>query len=183
MSGLERGGIVTTGRPEELLRGSLPLLSVLILVCIDLAPLPSPAPTALSPLLCLSGIFYWTVHRPDLLGNTLVLLTTIVLDATAGLPLGLTAAAFFVTRLLLLAPPRFFAGRTFLVLWACFSLVATVLMTLRWLLASLYFQHLFAFRPVAFELLLTIAAYPLVSLAMARLHPHLPRVAHAAPRG
>lgn len=183
MSGLERGGAVTTGRPEEVLRGSLPFFAVLLLVCIDLAPLPSPAPTALSPLLCLSGIFYWTVHRPDLLGNTLVLLVTIVLDATAGLPLGLTAAAFFVTRLLLLAPPRFFAGRTFLVLWACFSLAATVLMTLRWLLASLYFQHVFAFRPVAFELLLTIAAYPLVSLAMARLHPHLPKVAHAASRG
>jgi|GEM_PF-114574 len=183
MSGLERGGIVTTGRPEELLRGSLPFLSVLLLIGIDLAPLPSPAPTALSPLLCLSAIFYWTVHRPDLLGNTLVLIATVVLDATAGLPLGLTATALFVTRLLLLAPPRFFAGRSFLVLWACFSLAVTVLMTLRWLLASVYFQHLFAFRPVAFELLLTIAAYPLVSLGMARLHPYLPKVAHAAPRG
>jgi len=183
MSGLERGGIVSAGRPEELLRGSLPFLSVLLLICIDLAPLPTAAPTALSPLLCLSAIFYWTVHRPDLLGNTLVLIATVVLDATAGLPLGLTATALFVTRLLLLAPPRFFAGRSFLVLWACFSLAVTVLMTLRWLLASLYFQHLFAFRPVAFELLLTIAAYPLVSLLMARLHPSLPKVAHAAPRG
>jgi hypothetical protein len=69
------------------------------------------------------------------------------------------------------------------VLWACFSFAITVLMCLRWLLASLYFQHLFAFRPVAFELLLTIAAYPLVSLALACLQPHLPKVAHAAPRG
>ncbi len=183
MSGLERGGIVTSGRPEELLRGALPFLSVLLLVCIDLAPLPSPAPTALSPLLCLCGIFYWTVNRPDLFGNTLVLISTVVLDATSGLPLGLTAAALFATRLLLLAPPRFFAGRSFLVLWSCFSLAITLLTSLRWLLASLYFQHLFAFRPVAFELLLTIAAYPLVSLALAYLHPHLPKVAHAAPRG
>ena len=183
MSGLERAGIVTSGRPEELLRGALPFLSVLLLVCIDLAPLPSPAPTNLSPLLCLCGIFYWSVNRPDLLGNTLILILTIVLDATAGLPLGLTAAALFATRLLMLAPPRFFAGRSFLVLWACFSLAITVLMSLRWLLASLYFQHLFAFRPVAFELLLTIAAYPLVSLVLARLQPHLPKVAHAAPRG
>jgi rod shape-determining protein MreD len=183
MSGLDRVGIVAAGRPEELLRGALPFLSVLLLMAIDLAPLPTPAPTALAPLLCLSGIFYWTVHRPDLLGNTLVLIATVVLDATAGLPLGLTALAFFVTRLLLLAPPRFFAGRSFLVLWACYGLAVTVLMILRWLLASLYFQHLFALRPVAFELLLTTAAYPLVSFVMARLHPYLPKVAHAAPRG
>ena len=183
MSGLERGGIVTSGRPEELLRGSLPFLAVLLLVFVDLAPLPNAAPTALSPLLCLCGIFYWTVYRPDLLGNTLILIVTVVLDATAGLPLGLTAAALFATRLLLIAPPRFFAGRSFLVLWACFSLAVTVLMSLRWLLASLYFHHLFAFRPVAFELLLTIAAYPLIGLAMAALQPHLPKVVHAASRG
>jgi rod shape-determining protein MreD len=183
MSGLERSGIVTSGRPEELLRGALPFVSVLLLVCIDLAPLPSAAPTAIAPLLCLCGIFYWTIQRPDLFGNSLVLVAMIVLDATAGLPLGLTAAALFATRLLLLTPPRFFAGRSFLVTWACFSLAVTVLMTLRWLLASLYFQHVFTFRPVAFELLLTIAAYPLVSLLMAYLHPHLPKVAHAAPRG
>ena len=183
MSGLERAGIVTSGRPEEVLRGALPFCSVFLLVCIDLAPLPSAAPTALAPLLCLCGIFYWTIHRPDLFGNTLVLLSTVILDATAGLPLGLTAAALFLTRLLLMAPPRFFAGRSFLVTWACFSLALIVLMTLRWLLASLYFHHVFAFRPVAFELLLTVAAYPLVSLVLACLHPHLPKVAHAAPRG
>lgn len=183
MSGLERGGIVAAGRPEELLRGALPFLAVLLLVLIDLAPLPNPAPTALSPLLCLCGIFYWTVHRPDLFGNTLALILTVLLDATAGLPLGLTAAALFATRLLLLAPQRFFAGRSFLVLWACFSLAVSLLMTLRWLLASLYFQHLFAFQPVAVELLLTIAAYPLVSLLLAFLHPSLPKMAHAAPRG
>ena len=183
MSGLDSGGIVTAGRSEALLRGALPFLAVLLLICIDLAAFPSPAPTALSPLLCLAAIFYWTVHRPDLMGNTLVLTATVVLDATAGLPLGLTAAAFFATRLLLHAPPRFFAGRSFLVLWACFSLAATVLLTLRWLLACLYFQHVFAFRPVAFEFFSTVAAYPLVSLAMACLHPHLPKAAHAAPRG
>ncbi len=183
MSGYERTGVVPSGRPEELLRGALPFLSVMLLVGIDLAPVPSAAPTSLSPLLCLCGIFYWTIHRPDLFGNALVLCATIVLDATAGLPLGLTGAALFATRLLLIAPPRFFAGRTFLVIWACFSLAVTVLLTLRWLLASLYFQHLFAFRPVAFELLLTIAAYPLASLVLAAMHPHLPKIAHAAPRG
>lgn len=183
MSGLGQHGVVTSGRIEELARGILPFLSVLLLVCIDLAPLPSPSPTAIAPLLCLCGIFFWSIHRPDLLGNGLVLALTIVLDATAGLPLGITALALFLTRLVLLAPPRFLAGRSFLVIWACFCPAVVLLLTLRWLLASLYFQHLFAFRPTAFVMLLTVAAYPLVSLLLALLQPSLPRVAHAAPRG
>ncbi len=183
MSGLSQRGIATSGRAEELVRGVLPFLSVLLLVCIDLAPLPSAAPTAIAPLLCLCGIFFWTIQRPDLLGNGLVLVLTIVLDATAGLPLGLTTLALFATRLILLAPPRFLAGRSFVVIWACFSLAVVLLLTLRWLLTSLYFEHLFAFRPTAFMMLLTIAAYPLVSLLLAQLQPSLPKLAHAAPRG
>lgn len=183
MSGLAQRGIVTSSRIEELARGMIPLLSVLLLVCIDLAPLPSAAPTAIAPLLCLCGIFFWSIHRPDLLGNGVVLVVTIVLDATAGLPIGLTALALFLTRLLLLAPPGFLAGRSFLVVWACFCLAAILLLTLRWLLASVYFQHLFTFRSTAFVMLLTIAAYPLVSLVLALLQPSLPRAAHAAPRG
>jgi len=183
MSGLERGGLVTSSRLEELWRGALPFATVFCLLCIDLAPLPSAAPTTIAPVLWICGIFYWTVHRPDLLGHGLVLLLTLVLDATAGLPLGLTALALFATRLALLAPPRFFAGRSFLVLWACFAVATTLLLGLRWLLAGLYWQHLFAFRPTAFEILLTVAAYPLVSLLLATLLPYLPKTGHAAPRG
>lgn len=183
MSGLGRGGLVTTNRLEELWRGALPFASLVLLVCIDLAPLPSAAPTTIAPLLCLAGIFFWTVHRPDLLGNGLVLLLTLVLDATAGLPVGLTALALFATRMALLAPPRFFAGRSFLVLWACFAAATALLLGLRWLIAGLYWQHLFPFRPTAFEMLLTITAYPVVSLALAALLPYLPKTSHAAPRG
>lgn len=183
MTGLEHRGVVAAGRPEELLRGALPFLSVLLLVCIDLAPVPSPAPTAIAPLLCLCGIFFWTVHRPDLLGNGRVLVLTLLLDATAGLPVGLTAVALFATRLALLAPPRFLAGRSFLVIWACFCPAVVLLLTLRWALASLYYQHVFAFRPTAFVMILTIAAYPFVSLLLAPLQSRLPRGSHAASRG
>lgn len=183
MTGLERDGIAASGRPGELARAALPCLSVLVLLCIDLAPLPSAAPSTIAPLLCLAGIFFWTVQRPDLLGNGLVLGATLLLDAGAGMPLGITALALFVTRFVLLAPRRFLAGRPFLVVWAWFSLAAALLLALRWLIAGLYWQALFAFRPVAFEILLTIAAYPLVSLALATLQPCLPKPAHAAPRG
>lgn len=182
MSGLEHRGVVTSGRPEALLRGALPFLSVLLLVCIDLAPLPGPAPSAIAPLFCLCGIFFWTVHRPDLLGNGRVFVLTVLLDATAGLPVGLTAVALFATRLILMAPSRFLAGRSFLVIWASFCPAVVLLLTLRWALASLYYQHLFAFRPSAFVMVLTIAAYPFISLVLAQLQPHLPRGSHAASR-
>ena len=151
-------------------------------MAVDLAPLPSAAPTAIAPLLSLAVIFFWTVHRPDLLDPGVVLLAALLLDAAAGLPLGLTALALFSTRLILLAPPRFLVGRSFMVIWAWFSLVVSLLLTIRWLLASVFFQHLFAFHPVLFEIVLTIAAYPPVSLVLAMVQASLPKMTHAAPR-
>jgi rod shape-determining protein MreD len=182
MSGIGRGGVVPSSRLEELLRGSLPLVALLLFMAIDLAPLPSAAPTTIAPLLSLAAIFFWTVHRPDLLGPGFVLIAALILDAAAGLPLGLTALALFLTRLTLQAPPRFLVGRSFLVIWAWFSLAVVLLLTIRWLLASIFFQHLFAFHPVVFEILLTVAAYPPVSLVLERVQPSLPKMHHAAPR-
>lgn len=182
MSGIGRGGVVSSSRPEELLRSLLPLLTLLMLMAVDLAPLPSAAPTAIAPLLSLAAVFFWTVHRPDLLGPGFVLLAALVLDAAAGLPLGLTALALFSTRLILLAPPRFLVGRSFMVIWAWFSLAVVLLLTIRWLLASIFFHHLFAFHPVLFEIVLTIAAYPPVSLMLAMVQSSLPKMTHAAPR-
>ncbi len=183
MSALGQGGVVASGRPADLARAALPFLSVFLLICVDLAPLPSAAPTSIAPLLSLAAIFYWTVQRPDLLGNGLILVLTLLLDAAAGMPLGLTALALFATRLALLAPRRFLSGRSFGVLWACFCLVTLLLLGLRWLIACLFWQAALPLRPVLFEMLLTIGAYPLVSLALAFLLPVLPKPSHAASRG
>jgi rod shape-determining protein MreD len=153
------------------------------MMAIDLAPIPSGSPTSIAPSLLVCAVFFWTVHRPDLLNQGIVLLLTLLLDATAGLPLGLTAIALFATRLLLLAPPRFLAGQSFLIIWASFCLAASILLSIRWLLASLFFAHFFAFRLVFFEILLTVAAYPLVSFLLALMQSSLPKIANAAPRG
>jgi len=182
MSVIGREGVTSSSRLEEFLRSLLPLLTLLVLMAVDLAPLPSAAPTAIAPFVSLAAIFFWTLHRPDLLGPGIVLAAALVLDAAAGLPLGLTALALFATRLILLAPPRFLAGRSFVVIWAWFSLAVVLLLTIRWLLLSIYFQHLFLFRPVLFEIVLTIAAYPPVSLTLAMVQPSLPKMVHAAPR-
>lgn len=183
MTGFGQSGIMASGRPGDLARAALPFLTVFVLICVDLAPLPSAAPTTIAPLFSLAAIFYWTVQRPDLLGNGLILILTLLLDAASGMPLGLTALALFATRLVLLAPRRFLSSRSFAVLWACFSLVALLLLGLRWVIACLFWQEALPLRPVLFEILLTIAAYPLVSLALAFLLPVLPKPSHAASRG
>lgn len=146
----------------------VPAASVLLLALVDLLPLPSPAPGAIAPMLALSGIFFWSIHRPDLFGPLSVFMISLVLDAAAGVPLGLTALALLVTASVLLPRRRFMQARSFTVVWLCFMLVAILVLSLRWLFASIWWWHAFRYQPVAFEIVLTIAAYPMLDMLFSR---------------
>ena len=117
-------------------------------------------------------VYFWSLYRPDLFtaaGG--VRRSACVYDALAGLPLGLTALV-----LLLVRQP---AGRPAALLrWRARSRWSGAASCCwrrrsrspRWLLASLWWGHLFALQPALLELLLTVALYPPASWLLARLH-------------
>jgi rod shape-determining protein MreD len=164
------------------LRRAVPFLSLLAAGLLDLLPLPSTSPQSLAPLTCVTVVFFWAIHRPDLMAPLHAVAAGLVVDALGGLPLGLTALTLLVTRAIAAAPEAALRDRPPLLVWGAFLLVATAALGLRWLVASAYFAHLFALRPALFELALTIAVYPLVAGLLGRLGRHLP-VLRRAPGG
>lgn len=163
-------------------RCSLPVLTVVLAMMLDLLPLPNASPHAVSPLLGLAAVYFWTLYRPDLLPPLALFVLGLVFDLAAGLPLGMTAMLFLVVCRLVLAPHRSLLAGSFGVMWAGCMLVAAVVAVLRWLLAMAWWGHVFPFRPVLFEAALTVALYPLIAWLLGRLQPVLPRASHA-PRG
>lgn len=167
-------------RPLDPLRHQLPLATALLAALIDLMPLPSASPLAIAPSLTLCVLFFWSIHQPDLLKPWAIFLACLLLDAVAGLPLGLTAFSALVARALLGGRHRLLQAYGFPVLWACFVLAAVLVLALRWLLACLAWSHVFAFEPVVVEILLTVAAYPLVGWLLGHVQPWLVPRRHAS---
>jgi rod shape-determining protein MreD len=161
------------------LRRAVPLLTVLLATLVDLLPLPDASPQGLAPLVTLAVVFFWTVHRPDLMTPLIVAAAGLLFDALAGLPLGLTALALLVARTLAASPDPVQKDGQALLAWGSFLLVATAALGLRWVVACAWWGHAFALRPVLFELLLTVAVYPLVGGLLARLRRVLPVIRHA----
>jgi rod shape-determining protein MreD len=162
------------------LRRQLPLATAVLAVLIDLLPLPSPGPDSLTTLVTLAVVFFWCLHRPDLMPPLAAFAAGLVHDALAGLPLGLTALVLLLARHVVVQHQRLFHAKSFLVVWFCFALLALAVEALRWLLACLYWVRLFPPEPVLFELALTIVLYPCVSWLLVRLHAVIPRQAHAS---
>lgn len=159
----------------------LPLATALAAVLFDLLPLPAPAAAGLAPLLTLCVVYFWTLTDPDLLPPVAVFAIGLILDAAAGMPLGLSALALLAMRLAVQGTRRFLLAQSFAVAWACFGLVVLGFGLVRWLLAVLWWGHLFDLEPSLAEALLTFAVYPPVGWVLARLHhPLAPRHPHAA---
>jgi rod shape-determining protein MreD len=165
---------------DRAIRTLAPFLTGLGAVLIDLLPLPNPAPQSLAPLTTVCVFYFWTLYRPDLMTPLAVFVIGLVLDATGGMPLGLTSLSLLIVRSLLLSRQRFLLAQPFVVIWACFVLVVLATGGVRWLLASLWWERLFSPDPVLLEAALTVAIYPAIGWLLARLHQHLSVTPHAA---
>ena len=164
-------------RFEMALRGLTPVLMTLMLAFLAVVPLHIPEFAPVTPALTVIAVYYWGIYRPDLTPMAAVFAVGIVQDTLAGTPLGFTSLVLIVVQAVVVSQRRFFHGKTFLVEWWGFMLVAPGAALLSWVLASLYYGVLVAPRPLGFQLLLTIALYPCLTWLFARAQQHLLRPA------
>ncbi len=169
---------MTTGlwnRLETAVRGLTPFILTLSLAMLTVVPLRIPDFAPVTPALTMIAVYYWSIYRPDLLPMAAVFAVGVFQDALAGMPLGLTALVLITVQYAVIAQRRFFHGKTFLVEWWGFMLVAPVAAFVSWLLASLYFGTLVAPRPLGFQLLLSVALYPCLAWLFTRAQNYLLR--------
>ena len=167
-------------RLDAWLRALVPLATALLAVLADVLPLFDVGPASVTPLATLCVAFFWSLYRPDLFGGGAAFATGLAHDALAGLPLGLTSFVLLLVRHVMVVQQRFFVTRPFPVIWCCFVLLALAVLALRWAMCCLWWGRLFAPQPLVFELLLTLAFYPLATLLLARVHNWIPRTGDAS---
>ena len=141
----------------------VPALTVAGAVVLDLLPLPNAAPGTAAPSLVLATVYFWTVHRPELLPPLALFGLGCLLDAGGGVPVGVTSLALLLGRVLILSGQRWLHRQHGAILWACFLPVALGVDGLRWGMASLARGGPLPLAPVLLETALSFLAYPLVA--------------------
>ncbi len=141
---------------------------------IDIVPFPNASPQAIAPNLLIAAVFFWCLHRPDLLGNASCFFLGLLYDAAAGLPIGMMSILLLIERAMIMTPNRFLVAKSFGVVWICFGLVALTVDSLRWFFLSLWYLRVFAFEPVFLGILLTVLFYPLIAWIFSHVHSALP---------
>jgi rod shape-determining protein MreD len=158
-----------TQRVDLLVRQLVPASLVLVLVMLQAVPWHLPGLAGIFPALPMIGIYYWSVYRPDLLVPSVAFVTGLVDDVVLGGPIGISSLAFLVIQGMTASQTRFFNGKSFLVIWSGFALLAAVAMLVELVLDGLVFSRTPLVSALVIQYLLTVCLYPVVSWMFSRL--------------
>jgi rod shape-determining protein MreD len=151
-------------------RNLAPFAMTVMLVLIGMIPIPIPSYTPVAPHLTLISVYYWTIHRPDLMRPSVAFLIGLLQDLLIGGPLGVNALVLVVAQWAVLNQRRIFLASTFGLLWIGFALVMAGAVFLQWLAFSLLNASLLAVQPALFQGLLTLAMFPALGWLLIRVH-------------
>ncbi len=162
-------------RFDQWLRGLLPLLLTLFLVLVAVLPFGFAEARYILPALPLMSIYFWIVHRPDLLRPLHVFLAGLVFDIVAGLPVGVSAAVWLIFAGLLSTQRRTLLDMSFYLLWWGLMLAGLGALLLQWGLVSLLLWSPIGPGPLLLQYAFMMALYPPLSAALTSVLTILPR--------
>jgi rod shape-determining protein MreD len=149
-------------------RTAVPLALTLFMVILNVVPLRLPDYSELAPSLVLMAVFYWTVHRPDLMRPWSVFLIGLLDDVLSGAPLGVNALILLFVHWAIVAQHKAFRGQPFVIVWFGFALVALGAVVLELVLAVVVGHGLLDPLALVVQYILTLAIYPPVAFLMGR---------------
>jgi rod shape-determining protein MreD len=150
----------------------VPGLLTVILAIFTVVPVAIPGYASVTPNFVLMSIYHWSIYRPEHMPYFAVFLIGLLLDLLTTAPgsvVGLTPLLLLIVRSTVLAQRRFFAGRSFPVVWWGFALVVALFDSLTWLVDSGLNGALLEPRSIAFQAVLTVACFPVLTLLFARI--------------
>ncbi len=149
-------------------RNLSPFAITALLVMAGVVPLGMPDLAPIFPALALIAVYYWAVHRPDLMPVWAVFLIGLFQDLLNGGPLGVGVVTLLVVHAMVGSLRRYFVGASLPVLWLVFAPVAAAAIVTLWLLTCLLLGTLLDPEPAAFQYLTTMAAYPCLAWLFAQ---------------
>lgn len=155
-------------RMDTWVRHMVPVSVTMFLLLLTAIPTHLPGFAGIAPMLPLMGVYYWAIYRPDLLPAWVAFLIGCLYDIMAGTPLGVNALVLLLVQGVAASQRKFFLGKSFVVAWWAFGLLAAGSAGLSWLLVVILSRQVVDATPVIFEYLLTMGLFPLLTWALAR---------------
>ncbi|HTH15952.1 MAG TPA: rod shape-determining protein MreD [Magnetospirillum sp.] len=155
-------------RMDTWVRHLVPISVTIFLLLLTAIPTHMPGFAGIAPVLPMIGVYYWAIYRPDLLPAWAAFLVGFLYDIISGTPLGVNALVLLLVQGTAASQRKFFLGKSFMVAWWAFGLLAAGAIGLSWILVVILTGTVLDALPVIFEYLLTMGLFPVLTWALAR---------------
>ncbi|MBL4692948.1 MAG: rod shape-determining protein MreD [Magnetovibrio sp.] len=155
-------------RVDFIARSLTPFLLTLVLVVLGQVPLHIPGFAEVAPILPLMAVYHWAIYRPDLLPAVGVFFAGLIQDALSGMPFGVNAAVFVAVHMIVVSQQIFFQGKSFLIIWLGFCMVAAGAVAMIWILNALFFAAMASVEAAFFQYMVTVGFFPVLALILVR---------------
>lgn len=155
------------GNITSLFQRLLPFLSSVLLVLLSYVPIDFIFLNNIRPAIAMICVYFWMFHRPDLFNLWSVYFLGMIDDIISSAPFGSNIFALLVLYVLINNASRFFNSKPFVVTWYGFAGLSLLALLARWFVVSIYYGQFLPLTILLFSYLVTIAAYPLISLLLA----------------
>lgn len=154
---------------DDLVRKTAPVAVTFVLVLAALMHLPIPGFAELAPMLPVMAVYYWSLHRPELLPFWAIFLIGLVVDTLTGGTLGFNALMLLLVSAFMRPQRRYLVERGLAAHWIVFMIVVALFEFLRWLLMAVIAQTFLSMGDPALRVLLAVALYPCLSWFLLRV--------------
>lgn len=142
----------------------LPLFFSAVMLLLSYMPFNVLLPTRIHPAVGVICVYYWMLHRPDVFNLFSVFILGFLEDLLSAAPLGSNVFQLLILYVLISNWLKYFNGKPFEVMWIGFVPAALVSMLARWFAVSVYYGQFLPLDMLSFSFLITVAAYPIISL-------------------
>ncbi|MBB4285556.1 rod shape-determining protein MreD [Roseospira goensis] len=153
---------------DQTARRLIPFGLSLLLLLLAIVPMTTPGFLRAGPMITLLCVYYWAVHRPDMMGYLGGFSLGLLEDILMNTPLGVSSLILMLTQMVVLTQYRFFVGRPFLITWWALALVALGAILLKALAIALLSGYVVAPGPLIASYVLTLLLYPILAWVFAR---------------
>lgn len=150
-------------------RAMIPALMGIIAVLFSSIPMKFPISGTVAPSFTLMIIYFWSIHRPDLLQLWLCFVLGLFLDLISGAPIGMNALFFVICRWIMLSQRRLL-GTSFAVLWLGFVGIVLGEAFLTWLIQSFLVFEIQSIKPVLYKAVISTFLFPVVAWILVAIH-------------
>lgn len=154
---------------DDLVRKMAPLAVSMLLVLVALMHVPVPGFAELAPMLPMMAVYYWSLHRPELLPFWAIFVIGLAIDMLTGGTLGFNALMLLLVSAFMRPQRRYLFERGFVTHWIVFMVVVSVFELLRWVVMAAIVHKFLSLGDPALRVLLAIALYPCLSWFLLRV--------------